>query len=140
MRRKVLALLTISGLAFAGLVATPPNAQASLSQCSLTGRICVWTDAEFGPDSSYQAYATQVRQFPPIRTNSISSIWNRYSQGWIFYDGPDFTNPIFCLTPGTRVRNLADYPYPGAHPNFNDRINSARRTGFADCPSSIFSI
>jgi hypothetical protein len=137
--RRILSSVTaMLSLAVVGLVAMPSSAQASLTQCSATGRICVWTDADFA--SNYQAYATQVNQFPPVRNNSISSIWNRYSQGWIFYDGPDFTYPMFCLMPGARVRNLADHHNPAGGPNFNDRISSARRTGYADCPASIHTI
>lgn len=139
--RQVLSCVTVMlSLTVAGLAATPAIAQASLTQCVATGRICVWTDADYGPDSSYQAYATQVTIFPPVRNNSISSIWNRYSQGWIFYDGPNFTVPMFCLMPGARVRNLADHHNPAGGGSFNDRISSARRTGFADCPASIWTI
>jgi hypothetical protein len=137
-RRVLSGVAVILGLAVAGLVATPSSAQAALTDCVATGRICVWTNADY--DSNYQAYATQVTTFPPVRNNSISSIWNRYSQGWIFYDGANFTLPMFCLMPGARVRNLADHHQPGASVSFNDRITSARRTGFANCPASLHTI
>jgi hypothetical protein len=108
--------------------------------CSNPGRICVWNDADWGPDSSYQAYATQVTVFPFGRNNEISSVWNRYSQGWIFYDGPNFTSPMFCLMPGAEVRNLMDHHNPAGGGNFNDRISSARRTGYPSCPAGIHRI
>jgi hypothetical protein len=130
-RRMLSGVTAMLGLTVVGLVATPSSAQASLTDCSATARICVWTDADYA--SNYQAYATQVNKFPPVRNNSISSIWNRHSQGWTFYDGPDFTVPMFCLMPGARVRNLGDWH----NPELNDRISSARRTGFTGCPAGI---
>jgi hypothetical protein len=136
-KRVISGVAATLGLAAAALVATPTSAQAALTQCVATGRICVWTNADY--NANYQAYATQVTAFPAVRNNAISSIWNRHSQGWTFYDGPNFDLALFCLMPGARVRNLADHHGPGTA-SFNDRIGSARRTGFAGCPAGTHTI
>ncbi len=97
-------------------------------ECALTGRVCLWNDANF--QGKYSAYATQVLELPPASQDQVSSIWNRYSQAWVFYRDKGFVHPLFCVLPGRRVHDLRDY-------GFNDQITSLRRTGSTSCPSGI---
>jgi len=66
-----------------------------------------------------------------VRNNAITSIWNRYSESWIFYAEPNFVDPLVCLTPGASVVTLEGYA------GLNNNIESARRTGTTTCPASV---
>lgn len=118
------------GLITVGLGTTATNAQASPGQCGGTGRICVWTEPDFG--AGYGAYANPVPVFPPHHDNSISSLWNRHSNAWVFYDGAHFEYPLFCVSPGALVRSLPA--------SVDDRSSSATPTGSARCPAWIHTI
>ena len=134
MRRLISGAIATLGLAVAGLVGTPTSAHASLDQCASAGRICVWEHADYG--GAYGGYDRQVDAFPEALNNRISSVWNRHSNAWVFFDGPGYALPLFCLKPHARVRNLADHHGPGTAP-FADRIGSARRTGNVNCPPGV---
>lgn len=134
LRRILSGATAVVAFAVAGLVTTATNAQASPAQCGSTGKICVWEHADY--EGLYGGYATQVTAFPASINNKISSVWNRHSNAWVFYDGPSFDYPMFCLKPGAIVRKLADHHGPGTM-DFNDRIGSARRTGNTGCPAGV---
>ena len=130
MRRRLLLRCVLATLGIAGsLLVVPSGANAVSTECGSTGRICVWTGPFY--ESNYQAYATQVNQFPTVRNNTITSIWNRYSESWIFYAEPDFVEPLVCVAPGASVVSLQGYA------GLDNNIESARRTGTTTCPSTV---
>jgi peptidase inhibitor family I36 len=129
-RRRLLLRCALAMFGIVGtLLAVPSAANAVSSECGSTGRICVWTDPFYY--SNYQAYATQVNQFPTVRNNSITSIWNRYSESWIFYAEPNFVSPLVCVAPGASVVSLEAYA------GLDNNIESARRTGTTTCPANV---